>query len=65
MLEQILKQQIENIKKGSIDSERIIRYVDYQSKYAVLKPKVTVEVELTKGVKATIDITDFFEEELK
>mgnify|MGYP007111737581 CR=1 FL=1 len=63
-LEELLKKEIEKIKKGKID-ERIVSFVDYKNKYAILKPAVKVEVSLTKGVVATIDISDYFEEEVK
>lgn len=63
-LEELLKKEIEKIKKGKID-ERIVSFVDYKNKYAILKSAVKVEVSLTKGVVATIDISDYFEEEVR
>lgn len=63
-LEELIKQEIENINNGKID-ERVLNFYDFKSKYAVLKPMVKVNIELTKGVTATIDISDYFKEELK
>ena len=63
-LEELIKQEIENINNGKID-ERVLNFYDYKSKYCVLKPMVKVNIELTKGVTATIDISDYFKEELK
>lgn len=63
-LEELIKQEINNILEGKFDN-RVLNYFDYKSKYAVLKPMVKVNIELTKGVTATIDISDYFKEELK
>lgn len=63
-LEEIVKKCIKNLLDGKVD-DRVISFTDYKSKYAVLKPEVKVEISLTKGVVATIDVSDFFKEELK
>ena len=63
-LEELIKQEINNILEGKFD-DRVLNYFDYKSKYAVLKPMVKVNIELTKGVTATIDISDYFKGELK
>lgn len=63
-LETLIKQEIENIKKGEL-SKRVISFYDYKSKYAVLRPSVKIEVELTQGVVAKLDVTDYFEEEIQ
>lgn len=63
-LEELIKQEINNILEGKFD-DRVLNYFDYKSRYAVLKPMVKVNIELTKGVTATIDISDYFKEELK
>ena len=63
-LEELIKKEINNILEGKFD-DRVLNYYDYKSKYAVLKPMVKVNIELTKGVTATIDISDYFKEELK
>ncbi len=63
-LEELIKKEINNILEGKFD-DRVLNYFDYKSKYAVLKPMVKVNIELTKGVTATIDISDYFKEELK
>jgi len=65
MLEEVLKKEIKSIKEGKIDSKRIVSYFNFNNPYAILKPKITVEVELKQGVKASIDISDLFKEELK
>lgn len=63
-LEELLKQEIDNIKNGIV-SKRVDNFVDYKNKYAILKPEVKVEVSLTCGVVAKIDVTDYFMEEIK
>lgn len=63
-LEELIKQEIKNLLDGKID-ERILNFYDFKSPYAVLKPMVKVNIELTKGVTATVDISDYFKEELK
>ena len=63
-LEQLIKKEIENVKNGIVD-DRINTFVDYKSKYAVLRPEVKVEISLSKGVVATIDVSDYFREEIK
>ena len=63
-LEDVIKQSIKNLSEGKVD-ERVVNFIDYKNKYAVLKPEVKVEISLTKGVVATIDVSDFFKEELK
>jgi len=63
-LEEVVKQQIKNLQDGKVN-ERVESFVDYKNKYAVLKPSVKVEISLTKGIVATIDVSDFFTEEIK
>lgn len=63
-LQDLVKKEIENVKKGQVD-KRVKNYNDLESRYAVLKPKVVVHVELANGVIADIDVSDYFEEELK
>lgn len=55
---------IEEASAGKLDS-RVIEYTDYKTKYVVLKPRVTAEVELTNGKIMKIDITDYFEGGIK
>lgn len=64
-LEELIKKIISYINEGKIVDSRIVNFVNYQNKYAILKPSVTVKVELTKGVVVKIDVTDYFKEELK
>ena len=63
-LEEVIKRAITNLKNGKVD-ERVESFVDYKSPYSVLKPSVKLEISLTKGVVAKIDISDFFKEEIK
>lgn len=63
-LEQLINQQIENLKNGKVD-KRVTSYTDFKNKYVILKPSVTVEIALTDGIKATIDISDYFTKETK
>ena len=63
-LEELIKHEIENIKNGIV-GKRIDSFVDYKNKYAILKPEVKVEVSLTSGVVAKIDVSDYFAEEIK
>lgn len=63
-LEELIKKEIKDLLEGKRD-KRIKSFTDYESKYAVLKPQVRVEVSLHQGIVASIDVSDFFEEELK
>ena len=65
MLEELLKKIIKDVENGSIQNQRVISYYDYKNKYAILKPRITVDIELTNGKTAKIDISDFFKGELK
>lgn len=62
-LEDLLNQQITNIKNGLVD-KRVISYMDYKNKYAILKSKIVVKISLMEGIEANIDITDYFEKML-
>ena len=59
-LRELIANIIQNIDFEKLDS-RIDSYVDFKSKYVVLKPSVKVDVELTNGKKFSIDVTDYFE----
>ena len=63
-LEEIVKQTIRNLLDGKVD-ERVESFVDYKNQYAVLKPSVKLEISLTKGIVAKVDVSDFFTEEIK
>ena len=63
-LEELIKNEIENLKNGKVDS-RVNSFVDYKSRYAVLNPGVKVEISLTQGIVATVDISDYFKGEVK
>ena len=64
MLEELIKNIIEGLKNGQFD-ERMDTYINYKNPYTVIKPSVKVEIELSKGVVAKFDISDFFKEEIK
>lgn len=63
-LESLIKRAASKLKAGEIDP-RVESFEDYKSKYMVLKPKVTVTIELTSGKIAKVDVTDYFEGEIK
>lgn len=63
-LRELIARLIQDVDVEKLD-KRIDTYVDYKSKYVVLKPSVKVEVELTNGKKFTLDITDYFEGVIK
>jgi len=63
-LEELIRSEIENIKNGIV-GDRVDSFVDYKNKYAILKPEVKVEVSLTRGVVAKIDVSDYFTEDLR
>lgn len=58
-LQELITRLIKDLDVERLDG-RIERYVDYKSKYTVLKPSVKVEIELTEGKVVTIDVTDYF-----
>lgn len=63
-LEEVIKKAIKNLLDGKVD-ERVKTFTNYDNKYAVLKSEVKVKISLTEGIEATIDVSDFFKEELK
>ena len=63
MLEKFIKEEIEKIKNRNIDKS-IIEFKDTNLKYIVPKSSVIVEVALTDGLIAKIDVTDYFKEVL-
>ena len=63
-LEELVKRIIQNIDTEKFD-ERVETYVNYNSKYTVLKPSVKVEVELTCGKIFKFDVSDYFKEDIK
>lgn len=63
-LRSLIGRVIEDASGGKLDG-RVIEYVDYKTKYVVLKPRVTVQVELTNGKIMKIDVTDYFEGGIK
>lgn len=63
-LESLIRRIVEDVRNGKTDG-RILNYVDYKTKYAILKSKVSVEVELTEGKVVKFDVSDYFKELLE
>lgn len=63
-LESLIERIVEDVRNGMADG-RILSYVDYKTKYAILKSKVSVEVELTEGKVVKFDVSDYFKELLE
>ena len=63
-LESLIRRIVEDVRNGKADG-RILSYVDYKTKYAILKSKVSVEVELTEGKVVKFDVSDYFKELLE
>ena len=59
-LEELTKRIVASVEKGEVDG-RVVSYVDYKTKYMVLKPQVAIDVELTSGKVVKIDVTDYFD----
>lgn len=59
-LEELIRRLVENLNIERLD-KRVESYTDYKSKYVVLKPSVKVEIALTDGKVAKIDVSDYFE----
>jgi len=62
-LETFIKEKINKIKTRDLDSS-IVEFKDTKTKYIVPKSTVIVEVALTSGLIAKIDVTDYFKEEI-
>ena len=64
-LEMAISEIIEEMKKPSPNFEyvgkRLVSYINYGSKYVVLKPSIKIQIELTNGRVLSIDATDYFE----
>lgn len=63
-LESLIRRIVEDVRNGKADG-RILNYVDYKTKYAILKSKVSVEVELVEGKVVKFDVSDYFKELLE
>lgn len=59
-----IENAVKSIENGELPSS-ITKYVDWKSQYAILKPRVVVTIELTKGVTFDLDITEYFEKVVK
>ena len=63
-LEQILIDSIKDLKNKKVN-ERVKAYTDFGNPYAIIKSKAIVVVDLQKeGIRAEIDITDLFKDNL-
>lgn len=60
-LEDFVKEKIKRIKDRDLDAS-IIEFKDTQTKYIVPKSSVIIEVALTSGLIARIDVTEYFKE---
>lgn len=58
-IETLVNGIIDSMRSGKMDP-RIVSFTDYKSKYVVLAPKVSVNVELTDGKVFKVDVTDYF-----
>lgn len=64
-LEETIKETINNLLNNKFD-KRVKSFDTYNSKYAILKNEVVVELCLkNKCIVAKIDVSDFFKEELE
>lgn len=63
-LKSLITRVVEGLENDILD-KRIIKYIDYKTKYTILKPSVKVEVELTDGKVAQFDVSDYFEGVIK
>lgn len=59
-LKSLITRIVEGLENETLD-KRIVKYIDYKTKYTILKPSVKVEVELTDGKVAQFDVSDYFE----
>lgn len=64
-LQNLLEKLINEFNEDKKFNDRIIGFTDYKSKYCILKPKVTVNIEQTDGKIINVDITDYFKGVLK
>ncbi len=63
-MEELIKEYIKKLQEGQIDS-RVVHFGNYKSKFAILKSKVLIHLELKdKGIVADVDVTDLFEKEI-
>ena len=63
-LEELVKEAIRDLEEDKI-GDRVESYMDYKSKYVVLKPSVKVEIALTGGKVVKMDVSDYFEGDIK
>lgn len=63
-LQELIKRVIQNLDVEKLD-KRITSFTDYKSRYVVLKPKVKVTIEMTEGKVIEMDVSDYFEGDVK
>lgn len=63
-LESLIRRIVDDVRNGKTDG-RVLSYVDYKTKYVVVKSKISVEVELTEGKVVKFDVSDYFKELLE
>ena len=63
-LVEFITKVIEHIDDDKLDPA-VEEYKNYKSRYVIPKPHVRVQIELTSGKVATIDITDYFKGVIK
>lgn len=63
-MDNFIKEEIKKIKRRELD-EHIIEFKDAGNRYIVPKSSVIVEVALTSGLIAKIDVTDMFKGEIE
>lgn len=64
-LKQLISNIIRDAEHSQYVSERVISYTNYDSRYVFPKSTVIVKVELKSGKTLSIDVTDYFEKEIK
>lgn len=61
-IKKLIKANVDSLEHNK-HSDRVISYEDAKSRYAFLKNRAIVKVELTSGKSAEIDISDIIFEE--
>ena len=64
-LEELIKNTIKTIDEGNVPTDRIESFMDYKAKYVILRPSVKVEIALTGGKVVKMDVSDYFEGDIK
>lgn len=64
-LKELISNIIRDAEHSQYVSERVTSYTNYDSRYVFPKSTVIVKVELKSGKTLSIDVTDYFEKEIK